>query len=412
MSHVILGKSLSKSYAVRSVYHSNALILDDETAVANILACMLNSVGFSVTCTQNANDFFAAAKAVKPDLMIVDLFLSEGDGLDVLRELGSDCRSRIIVTSGAGPRLLETVRQAAEAHGLDVLGRLEKPYRMKEVRALAESMSPCVKFASMRPKLGSEHLFSPEELLRAMKADEFCAHFQPQISLRSKMLVGFECLVRWEHPIRGLLPPGDFLPSISAAGLMERLTEIMIEQACIFVEKWPDKALHVSVNAPVDICSKASFLAGLLNALKRHNLAPEHIIIEVTEAGDLELSQAQIDQMTRIRMHGFHLSLDDFGTGQSSLRRLVKIPFDELKIEKSFVDCSGVTEEARQVIRALVTLARAFGMSVVAEGVEDAAAVTLMRDLGCDVVQGYFIARPMSAADARNWFIRATVLHK
>ena len=407
MNHVIHGKSIFVSPEVRRAHQSNALILDDEKAVANVLASMLATLGFSVTCTQNADEFFAAAKALSPDLMIVDLFLPERDGLDVLRELGSDCQSRIIVTSGAGPRLLETVRQAAEAHGLDVLGRLEKPYRFKDVRALAETMKPCGKFGSVQPVQGAECMFFPEELLRAMDAGEFHAYFQPQVSTRSKMLVGFECLVRWQHPIRGLLSPGDFLPSFSAAGLMERLTEIMIEQACMFAAESPDPALHVAVNAPVDVCSKASFLASLLCALRRHKLGPEHIFIEVTEAGDLELSQAQLDQLTRIRMHGFHLSLDDFGTGQSSLRRLVKIPFDELKIEKSFIDSCVVTEEARQLIRALVTLARAFGMTVVAEGVEDASTATLMGDLGCDLVQGYFIARPMTAIDARDWLMRS-----
>lgn len=406
MNQNLPAKSVLVSSAGRITHTRRALILDDEPDVADILARMLSNVGFSVTCTHSADDFFAAASLFTPDLMVIDLFLPNQDGLEVLRELGSDCKSQIIVTSGASSRILESVRQAAEAYGLDVLGTLEKPYRTKDVRAIVLTTAPCTNRPTALAMPARAHIFSQDELQRALDTGEFRAHFQPQISTWSKSFVGFECLVRWEHTTRGLLSPGTFLPSMESANLMAQLTESMTVQACKFMAGWSNLSFYVAVNAPMNVCSDPSFLISLENALQLYNLKPSRLVIEVTEAGDSELSQAQINQLTRIRMHGFRLSLDDFGTGQSSLHRLVKIPFDELKIEKSFIDNCLATEEARQIVRALVALAKALGMSVVAEGVEDSAAIDLMRQLGCDVVQGYYIGRALTVAEAKEWIMR------
>jgi len=159
----------------------------------------------------------------------------------------------------------------------------------------------------------------------------------------------------------------------------------------------------MAVNVPMSICSEASFPDFLRTTLARYGLSPAHLILEVTEAGPLEISQAQIDALTRLRMQDFCLSIDDFGTGVSSLERLVRIPFNELKIDRYFARELGTSPAAEKLVRNLVRIATAMDMTVTIEGLEDESALQLSDRIGCEFGQGYHIARPMPAAKVIGW---------
>ena len=233
------------------------------------------------------------------------------------------------------------------------------------------------------------------DLRQALGLKQFHLQFQPLVNAQTQKLVGFEALLRWNHPKRGLVPPYVFIPVAEEAGLMMAIGEWIVDEACRAAATWPEP-----ITVAMNISPKQLVLPALPNivssALAKYKLPANRIELEVTEGVFLGDSQAALAVLNRLRSLGVGIALDDFGTGYSSIGYLNKAVFHKLKIDGSFVREAGTRPENVAIIQSIVQLAKSFRMSVTAEGVETAADFERMRELGCDTIQGYLFGRPLS----------------
>ena len=234
------------------------------------------------------------------------------------------------------------------------------------------------------------------DLRRALAAGEFTLHYQPLYALAADRITGFEALLRWNHPERGLVPPADFIPVAEEIGLITPLGEWVLRTACAEAAGWADeRKLAVNVS-PVQFRSRG-LVAAVTSALASSGLSPGRLELEITESVLLQDDQANLRVLHQLHELGCRIALDDFGTGYSSLSYLRAFPFDKVKIDRSFVRDLPEAEDAAAIVRAVTTLASSLGMTTTAEGVETSAQLETLRRLGCTEVQGYLIGRPAPA---------------
>lgn len=397
----------SQERAVERPTGHRILILDDEIDVANTLAAQVTALGHQAQVTTDHTAFFSTVEAFCPDVLIIDTCMPDLDGLDILRELEGACAAQIIVTSGFGRRMIETMLQSAHHYGHDVLGALPKPARLGVLKDLLHQVHPRKATTPLHQSGRLLPTISGSDLHESLQRGEFEAYFQPKLCLHSKSICGFEALVRWHHPRLGILSPQVFLPQIQAHELETDLFRTMLDQSCGFLSRLPGSTARVAVNANLSTVQTPDFKGLMDRTVARHGLGPKRLIIELTEVGSNDLPQSAIEALARLRMAGYVLSIDDFGTGVSSLQRLVRIPFSELKIDRSFLRGLTSSAAARDIISTLVSLARSLDMFTTAEGVEDDATLRRIGELGCDVAQGFLIARPMRAEAASRRYTTA-----
>ena len=270
-------------------------------------------------------------------------------------------------------------------------------YRAKERgRARCELFDAEMRARAMR------RLEVERELRHALDRDELELHYQPVIALRSGEITGLEALVRWRHPERGLLDPGDFVSIAEDSGLIEPIGRWVQESACRQVLDWheqrPDqRPFDVSVNLSARQVAHRDLAASVAEVLARTGLEPANLRLEITESVLVEESATAIATLEALSEIGVGLVLDDFGTGYSSLAYLNRFPFDALKIDRSFVDALGVEQEPTAIVEAIIGMARALSLDVIAEGVENEAQLSELRRLGCDYAQGHLFSRALPA---------------
>ena len=242
------------------------------------------------------------------------------------------------------------------------------------------------------------------ELRTALTEDQLVVHFQPQYDLRSGTLTGAEALVRWQHPKRGLLPPSEFISAVEHSGLIRSFTLAVLEKATAEAAAWCDsgRAMSVAVNLSARNLLDRELPADVARVLQRHGLAPERLVLEITETTMMSELDVVEDVLAQLRSLGVELSVDDFGTGYSSLALLQRVRVNEVKVDRSFVAGLSTSENDRALVRATVQLAHSLGARTVGEGVEDEALAGVLRELGCDRAQGYHLGRPMPAAELRT----------
>jgi EAL domain-containing protein (putative c-di-GMP-specific phosphodiesterase class I) len=253
---------------------------------------------------------------------------------------------------------------------------------------------------SMDAEMQSRRLLELD-LRRALALKEFELFYQPQVDLRSNLLIGFEALLRWRSPGRGLVPPALFIPAAEELGLIPRIGEWVLVTACREAASWPSP-VSIGVNI-----SPLQFRGGLLvpavtSALEASGLDPARLDLEITEGSLLDDTEANLQLMRDLKTLGVRLSMDDFGTGYSSLSYLQKFPFDKIKIDQSFVRGADHSADSGAIIRAVVALGRSLGMTTIAEGVETQEQLDRVSAEGCGEVQGYLTGRPLPAAEAAS----------
>jgi diguanylate cyclase (GGDEF)-like protein/PAS domain S-box-containing protein len=263
----------------------------------------------------------------------------------------------------------------------------------------------CARYFSSELQSEQEDRVRLESDLRsAIATQQFHLAFQPLVNAKTQKLVGFEALIRWNHPQRGFVPPNVFIPVAEEAGLMAAIGEWVIDQACRAAASWPEP-----ITVALNISPKQIGLPNLPNvvseALARHKLPGNRIELEVTEGVFLGDNGSTLDVLKRLRALGVGIALDDFGTGYSSIGYLNKAVFHKLKIDGSFVREAGSRPENVAIIQSIVQLAKSFRMSITAEGVETAEDFERMRDLGCDTIQGYLFGKPLSYERANQMVV-------
>ncbi len=243
------------------------------------------------------------------------------------------------------------------------------------------------------------------DLRVALERSQMELVFQPKIHAASGEIAGVEALLRWHHPTRGLVSPSVFIPLAERFGLINALGRWVIDEAFRHARIWRDGGLRmrVSINLSVHQLRQPDLRAQIESALVRHQINPDLITCEITETSAMDDPDGMFHVLHELRATGVHIAIDDFGTGHSSLALLRRLPAQELKIDRSFVMDLEVSEDARKVAQAIVNLAKALDLKVVAEGVETEAQNRILREFGCDQLQGYLFAKPMSAKTLAVW---------
>jgi EAL domain-containing protein (putative c-di-GMP-specific phosphodiesterase class I)/GGDEF domain-containing protein/CheY-like chemotaxis protein len=253
---------------------------------------------------------------------------------------------------------------------------------------------------------GHSRLELLSDLSRAIANDELLLHYQPIVDLTSGSIQCFEALVRWQHPTRGIVPPLEFIPLAEQSGLIVPLTAWVLDEALRQLRAWADQdtPIRVSVNVGAKTLVASAALAAVVERLlHKHGVEPSSLCLEVTET-DVMTDPAHAATVLRaLKALGVRVEMDDFGTGHSSLAYLQKLPLDGVKIDRSFVAPLLPDDNTSAIVRAAIDLSHALGLATVAEGVEDAAALRRLEEMGCDAAQGYLIARPMRGADVLSW---------
>ena len=414
----------ARGWKGRALKNSRLLVLDDESMVCDFIDQVATGDGFDVVTTLEPNEFASSYRSHEPDVIILDLKISGHDGIEQLRFLATnECQASILLISGMDGRVLNTARRLGATQGLRMTKTLPKPFGPNELRSALDdarglTLSGSGRNGSSRNSLAKMKVYgtprnssppsqpvSEDELRRAIEQQELVLHYQPKVDLRCGRVLGAEALVRWRHHRRGLIMPDAFIPLAEETGLIKSLTRFVTKRALEQCAAWTAEGmqLSVAVNISAPNLSDLTFADEMAELVSGCGLAGHQLILEVTESEAMSDPVRTMDVLSRLRLNGIELAIDDFGTGFSSLAELRNMPFSEIKIDKSFVIDSIVDKEARVFVRSIIELGRDLGLTVVAEGVENEEIWRLLVSLGCDVAQGYYIARPMDAEEWTNW---------
>ncbi|MCX5518983.1 GGDEF and EAL domain-containing protein [Kaistia defluvii] len=252
-----------------------------------------------------------------------------------------------------------------------------------------------------------DHKALQADFQRALDGGEIVPYYQPLIALDGDSLIGFEVLARWAHPARGLIAPTAFIPIAEEMGRIGDLFDRLLVRACHDARAWPSN-LRLSVNISPSQFAEPQMASRILDILARENFSPARLELEITENALVDEVSAARLILTTLRRAGISVALDDFGTGYSSLRHLSDLPVDRLKIDREFVERAQMNDEGWRIVRAIMQLATTFDLATTAEGIEAPEILSTLRELGCDIGQGYLFGRPVSAEQTTAWLRRRT----
>jgi EAL domain-containing protein (putative c-di-GMP-specific phosphodiesterase class I)/CheY-like chemotaxis protein len=339
------------------------------------------------------------------DVVISDLDMPGMDGMEFIRHVGeSRVPVALIVASALDRSLVASVEAMARAYDVSLLGAMEKPATVKKLAALLAAFVPAKSRAQAHVDL-----LPAAEIAEGLRSGQFEPFFQPKVEIVTGRMKGAEANARWRHPERGLISPAAFIPVLESSRLIDTLTETMLKSAAANCRRWREAGClaSVSVNLSLGMLSNTGLADHMKSIVIAEGLEPQHVIFEVTEsaaAGDLGKA---LENLSRLRMKGFGLSIDDYGTGYSSMERLARVPFTELKIDKSFVQNADADPSNRAMLESCLEMAQKLRIDAVAEGVESQAQWNMLRDLRCPLAQGYFIAKPMDSFAFFDWLREA-----
>jgi len=401
------------------------LILDDDETVGQTIAKVGESIGAEILYTADPEEFLGHVESWNPTHVALDLVMPDMDGVQVLGELARrKCTAQVIITSGSGGRVLTAAGRSAAEHGLEFAGILKKPFTRNELRSLLEKEVPRAPLGDVRHMIADavrpadEFVWTERAFRDALDRRELRAYLQPKVDCRTLEVVGFEALARWRHPIHGLLTADKFVPQVERHGLVNELTEFMFDRSLIWFERLKTVETRsgqrigsskvparksISINISALSLAEPQFFDSLVSRCRAARVDPGDITFELTETNAMADPITSLDVLTRLRVKGFQLSIDDFGTGYSSMVQLVRLPFSEIKVDKSFVMAAMQSDEARTVIKSIVDLGRSLGLKTTAEGVDQPKTLDFLSEIGCDFAQGFYIAPPMPQEDIPTW---------
>jgi EAL domain-containing protein (putative c-di-GMP-specific phosphodiesterase class I) len=383
---------------------NSILAIDDDQSICELISATAEAMGLSCTATTESAIFLDAI-GPQTSLIMIDLKMPKVDGIELLRQLGKQqCKVAIVLISGVGHRILETARELAQAHGLSNVRHLQKPFRVAELKLLFENHEAVPVVPVLPPK---QHSASEDfDLPIALEPREFVLHYQPQIDIPSCNLIGLEALVRWMHPKRGLIFPDQFIGRFEEVGLIHQLGWAVVNRGLSEIAQFADArgiAPALSLNASASSLKDLTYPDKMASLIAAHGIAPEKIVLEITESALIQDLTRTLDVLARLRMKQVQLSIDDFGTGYSMMQQLRNVPATELKIDKSFVQNMHDSPSDRVVVRKTIEIGHELGMKVVAEGVETQEQLDFLRANGCDTAQGYLFSRPLPPKELLSW---------
>jgi EAL domain-containing protein (putative c-di-GMP-specific phosphodiesterase class I)/CheY-like chemotaxis protein len=388
------------------IAHLHFLVAEADTSQRAALVELLRGLGatrvtdvpdghMALRCFQNG---FAPVVQVA----VIDLALPGMDGLELIRKLATlDTGARLIVTGAQPHNVLFSVETLAQAYGLDLLGAIAKPVTEAKLKALLEHYTPVVNNVAHE----TAPSFTFTDVGIGLQKRQFEPFFQPKIELATGQVKGLEAFARWRHPEHGVLGPASFIDALEQHNRIDFLDWSMIEMSVERCRQFHDRGIpiSISINLAPETLAHPAFIAQITACLGRHRVLPDYITFEMPESSVLNSDPNFIERMIRLRVMGFGLAIDDYGTGRSNLQLLARIPFSELKIDRSFVDGASKKRALGTVLRSCLGLAHSLDRMSVAVGVETRQDWDFLQALGCTYAQGYHIANPMEASAFPGW---------
>ncbi len=393
------------------------LLIDDDPFYSQLAVEVLNNLGFDEVAVANDGNTglnCLTGTDLHYDVVICDLNMPEMNGVEFIRhasQTGFD--GGIILLSGENKRMLETAYGVAKTHDANILGAMAKPINPDELR---EAMG------RLQPNGQSKRSFVPQAPITETQLrdgidgsadDEVKLVFQPKIEVMSGKIVGVETLARWWNRDRGILGPGAFIPLAEEKQLIDDLTNTIYLKAVQQAAKWQAEhiELRTAINFSVNSFSRQEFCDFLTATVQQEGIDPSRLLLEITETQAMSIAVDCLESIIGMRLNRFGLSIDDFGTGNSSLAQLKNIPFTELKVDRAFVNGAAQNESSLAILEASISLARKLEMVVVAEGVETREDWDLVEQLGVDYVQGFYCAKPMTNEELMSFMAKWTGPH-
>jgi len=381
----------------------NIFVLDDDPFMLKLLDRMLDKLGYDrVSCFERGADLLATCETPDciPDVILLDINMPGMDGIEFLRHLAErQFIGRLVLVSGENERMLEATNKLIRTHRLSVLGTIRKPPTLEGLSSVLDKWTPHV----VTKPCAASRSYDAEGVHAAITNGELINYYQPKVAVATGEIVGVETLVRWQHPLDGLVFPDSFVPVAEAHGLISQLTRVVLKEALLQSKVWQEEGLSLKVAVNISMEDLADVDFADFVATEASGLPPQSLILEVTESSLIQNFSAVLDVCARLHMRRYCLSIDDFGTGHSSLVQLHDLPFDELKIAQMFTHSAWHDARQRAIFNSSLNLALQLGMEAVAEGVENAEDWAFLRTTQCHIAQGYFIARPMPAAALPGW---------
>jgi EAL domain-containing protein (putative c-di-GMP-specific phosphodiesterase class I) len=392
----------------RQTNHSNGrlLVVDDDLVQRTIIGKIGARLGYD---TVIASTFEIASELLRNesfDIMTLDLSLGERDGIELLR-LVADLKLNampIVIISGCDEWVLSSTKRVGNSLELSLTCCLTKPLDLDKVR---NALLLPGRDQAVSARDAAMPTIDRERILTALNANEFFVEFQPKVDLRTGRAVGAEALARWRMPEFGMISPAIFIPMVERFGLMPELTDCIVAAAIADSRKLSDQhpGFTVAVNLSGSLLTDLTLPERIGGMLRERGVAPESLIVEVTENLAISDAEQTRDLLVRLRINGVGAAMVDFGTGSSSLVALSRLPFSELKIDQSLVkDCDRDGDKMR-IVDASIALGRAFGMKVVADGIDNDQSMARLRLAGCDVGQGYLFSPAFRRERVEKWVI-------
>jgi EAL domain-containing protein (putative c-di-GMP-specific phosphodiesterase class I) len=388
----------------------NVLLIDDSAFARSVGQRVLRNTGVgSVLLAPSGQEAIALLSKVGDavDVVFCDLMMPDMDGIQFIRCVAAlATKPAFVLLSGADPALLNAAEDTARARSLRVLGVIQKPLTSDGVRRVL------LRLGDRRNPIHDRRAtidVTPQDFDAAIEEEQFRIHFQPKVSVADGTVAGFEALARWPHPDKGMIPPSTFITAAERSGRIERLTRLVTTLALEQSSKWAAEGLRtkVSINLSAHMLVDLDLPDRMAQKSLNYGVSPGNVILEITESGLFQDTADTLDILARLHMKGFPLSIDDFGTGYSSMEQLRRVPFAEMKIDRAFVNGASENPKAKAILESSAVLGKSLQMSVVAEGAETREDLEAVRGAGVDLVQGYFIARPMPAEDVPAWLERS-----
>jgi EAL domain-containing protein (putative c-di-GMP-specific phosphodiesterase class I)/AmiR/NasT family two-component response regulator len=368
------------------------LVIDDEPLTASVVGKVARMLGFDVITTDDPSDLRTRLRAWQPSAIVLDLLMPGLDGFEVLGILNEEgSTARILIVSGVDYPVIEAARNLAARYGLRIAGVLSKPFELDALSGL------------LRAALSDSEQVNAATLTHALVNGELYLEFQPKVDLRTLRPTSVEALLRWRHPRFGLVPPTAFLPVVEQQDLIAAMATWVISAALGQKHRWSRQGLDLDMAINLSARDFAAVdIGGVIESCCAElGMTVSGITLEITESA-ATVNPRRIAAVAQ-RLPGIRLSLDDLGTGYSSLLQLRQLPFSEVKIDQYFVKDCTASRENMIVVRALIDLAHQLGHRVVAEGVESAETLQALTEANCDGAQGYWVSPPLSGDRLPGW---------
>lgn len=389
------------------------MIVEDHYEQRSCLAAMAREAGIPVVFeADNGNEALRVLEHLTspPTVIMLDLEMPGMDGIELIEHLHArGAHVPMLVVSRQDLALIRSVGAMIEQLEMPLLGLLQKPVDPQEMRALLNARPRQVArhATTVRPFLKAAAVKGPtrSELAQAIESGQIVAHYQPKVDIAELRAVGVEALARWTHPELGDIPPDRFIPLAEREGLIHSLTMSILDQSLAQTARWNNSGtrLTVAVNLSPQLLESHGLVDEIVRLQQHHGIAPDQVTLEITESASASSFASALGVLTRLRLKGFGLSIDDFGTGFSSMQQLARMPFTEVKFDRSLVRGATRFDNYRVILKSALRMSRELGLVTVAEGIETCADLDMLSDFGCTLGQGWLIAKPMSAQALPLW---------